>query len=173
MTTAAENQTPNLTEVLGDEATCTAKLRQLFRNADMHPMFPMTSAEVSELLRENGYAASVEVLEDFCRRGLVPDCRIRQGQFAWSAQNALTAAIHCDTWRMFIPLHPRCLHRLTALELAEMQAALEGGSVFTDADTFTVRAMVQMLDSNANEELRHVIAVALKSRLDKLGVLDK
>jgi|GEM_PF-1786612 len=172
MTTQTTTQ-PNLTEAIGDEAECLAKLRRMFRNADMHPTFPMNSAEVSELFRENGYKASVDVLEDFARRGMVPNVQIRQGRFAWSAVDVLVAAIHCDTWRMFVPLHPRCLHRLTALELAEMQAAVEGGSVFNDADTFTVRAMVQMLDSNGNPELRHVIAVALKSRLERLGVLDK
>ncbi|MEX1231135.1 MAG: hypothetical protein WEB58_12895, partial [Planctomycetaceae bacterium] len=83
-----------------------------------------------------------------------------------------TAAIHVDTWRMFVPLHPRHLHRLSALELAEQQAAAAGGSVFTDADVFSTRAFLQMIDGAVDAGLRHTLVVALRTRLDRLGVLD-
>jgi hypothetical protein len=66
------------------------------------------------------------------------------------------------------------LHKATAVELAEWQAqAITGRSAFDDLDQFDARALVLMLERVAEPELRHVIAVALLSKLRALGVADK
>lgn len=168
----ATNETPDLNQALGDETTCIAKMRQMFRNADMLPAFPMSTERVVELLRENGFDVSITILENWIRSGMVPNVRLRSGQFTWAAQNVLAAAIHADTWKRWIPLHPKFIHRLSAVELAEAQAGKAGETAFTDLDTFDIQAFTVMLERCDDPQLRHVLAVALRTKLKQAG-LDK
>lgn len=173
MSTEIQPEVRNLVDSLPGEVECEAKLRQMFRAADMLPAFPLTSNQLSELLRENGYAVPAETLEDWARRNVIPGVPLMQGRYRWNPQTTLAAGIHATTWRMFVPLHPAILHQLSAVELEEMKAQATGGSVFVDAEKFSVRMFLQMLETAANQNQRHMLAVALRGRLDRLGVLDK
>ncbi|MFN0199328.1 MAG: hypothetical protein ACKVT0_21470 [Planctomycetaceae bacterium] len=174
--TATTNQsqvdTPNLTETIGDESTCILKLAAMWQAADILPAYPATTETVVELLRANGFDASIGILENWIRSGMVPGVQIRAGRFHWSAQNILTASIHCNTWKRWIPLHPKHIHKMSAIELAEAQAGKVGETAFTDLDTFDVQAFTVMIERCDDHQLRHVLAVGLRSKLKALGVLD-
>lgn len=169
-----DSAAPDMTEALGDQAACAEKLRPLWIAADTHPHYPATTAAVVELLRCGaGLDVSAELLENWIRSGMVPSVRFWAGQFAWTPQNILCAAVQADTWRRWIPLDSRHLHKLTAVELAEAQAAAAGTTAFTDLDTFDVNAFVEILSRCHDENMRHTFATALKTKLRALGVLDK
>lgn len=176
MTTATnqpQTTTPDLAQALGDESECMTKLAHMWQQADVLPCYPATTTTVVELLRGNGFDVNADVLENWIRTGMVPGVQIRAGRFAWSAQNILTASIQADTWKRWIPLHPRHIHRMSAVELAEAQAGAVGETAFTDLDTFDVQAFTVMLERCNDPQLRHVLAVGLRSKLKSLGVLDK
>ena len=161
---------------LAPAAESEARLAPLWRAADVLPFYPCTTENVVELLRQGGgFDVSVELLEGWIRSGMVPDCKLRQGRFAWTATNILTAAIQADTWRRWIALDPRHLSKLTAVELAESQANAAGSTVFSDLGTFDVNAFIQVLSRCNDPDVRHTFAVALKSKLRSVapGVLDQ
>lgn len=165
---------PDINTVLGTVEDCAAKVAHLWRDADVHQHYPCSTETVAELLRSGGgFDVSVDLLQEWVRRGMVPDVPFRQGRFAWGPQNILTAAIQADTWRRFIPLDPRHLHKLTAVELAEAQANAAGGTAFDDLEKFDVQAFVQVLARCGDRQVRECFAVALQTKLRSLGVLDK
>ena len=176
MNTTPTSDAPDMTAVLGDEDRCAERLAPIWRAADVLPFYPVPTATVVELLRAGaGLDVSVELLEGWIRSGMVPDCKLRQGRFAWTATNILTAAIQADTWRRWIALDPRHLSKLTAVELAESQANAAGSTVFSDLGTFDVNAFIQVLSRCNDPDVRHTFAVALKSKLRSVapGVLDQ
>ena len=164
----------DLDAALGSQMDCIERLGPLWRAADMHPHYPATTTTVVELLRAGGgFDASVELLEQWCRSGMVPDVRLRAGKFAWGPQNILTAAIQCDTWRRWIFNDPRHLHKLTSIELAEGLAQAAGSTSFNDIGTFDVNAFVEILVRCDDAEMRRTFGVALKTKLRLAGALDK
>jgi hypothetical protein len=157
-----------------DDVTCAASLAERWRAADLPPTYPATSDTVADLLRGCGYDISAELIADWARRGVVPDVPMQAGRRAWGPRHIATAFALCETWRRWQPNHPRHLHKATAVELAEWQAqAITGRSAFDDLDQFDARALVLMLERVAEPDMRHVIAVALLSKLRALGVDDK
>ena len=176
MNTTPTSDAPDMTAVLGDEDRCAERLAPIWRAADVLPFYPVPTATVVELLRSGGgLDVSEELLEGWCRSGMVPDCKLRQGRFAWTATNILTAAVQSETWRRWIALDPRHLSKLTAVELAESQANAAGSTVFSDLGTFDVNAFIQVLSRCNDPDVRHTFAVALKSKLRSVapGVLDQ
>ena len=165
---------PDMNQALGDEDRCAERLAPLWRAADAFPHYPCTTPDVVELLRSGGgYDVSVELLEGWCRSGMVPDCKLRQGRFAWTATNILTAAIQADTWRRWVALDPRHIHKLTAVEIEEARAAAAGTTTFTDLATFDCCAFVEIISRCGDAAVRSTFAVALKTKLRQLGVLDQ
>jgi hypothetical protein len=172
--TSATDQTPDMEAVLGDDVECAARLQSMWSDADMPARYPAGTDEVVELLRSGGgFDASIELLENWCRSGMVPNVKIRAGKFSWLPTNILCAAIQMDTWRRFIALHPKHIHRLTGVELAEAQANAAGSTCFTDLKTFDLNAFVEVISRCADNNMRLTFAVALKTKLRSLGVLDK
>lgn len=171
MTTATP---PDMNAVLGNEEACADRLSDLWRATDSLAFYPCSTSDVVELLRVGGgFDVSPELLEGWIRSGMVPSVRLRSSQFAWSAQNILTAMIQADTWRRWIPLDPRHLSKLTAIELAEAQANAAGSSVFSDLGTFDVNAFIEVLSRCGDANVRATFGIALKTKLRQLGVLDK
>lgn len=166
----------DISEALGNEDACIERLAPVWKAADVLPFFPVPTENVVELLRQGaGLDVSAELLESWCRSGMVCDCKLRQGQFAWTAQNILTAMIQADTWRRWIALDPRHLSKLTAVELAEAQANAAGSTVFSDLGTFDVNAFIHVISRCNDPEVRATFATALKSKLRSVapGVLDQ
>ncbi len=165
---------PDMNQALGNEDACIERLAPVWKAADVLPFYPCSTENVVELLRQGGgFDVSAELLESWCRSGMVCDCKLRQGQFAWTAQNILTAMIQADTWRRWIALDPRHLSKLTAVELAEAQANAAGSSVFSDLGTFDVNAFIEVLSRCGDANVRATFGIALKTKLRSLGVLDK
>ena len=104
---------------------------------------------------------------------MVPNVSMKAGQWGWSSHNVVVAATHAETWRRWIILAPRHIHKLTAMELMEAEANAAGSTAFTDGDTFDVNAYVEVLSRCEDSDMRHAFAVALKTKLRNLGVLDK
>ena len=164
----------DISEALGSEESCIDRLAPIWRAADTFPHYPCETSDVVELLRQGaGLDVSAELLEGWIRSGMVSDCKLRQGQFAWTATNILTAMIQADTWRRWIALDPRHLSKLTAIELAEAQANAAGSTIFDDLKTFDTNAFIEVLSRCIDANVRATFAVALKTKLRQLGVLDK
>jgi hypothetical protein len=72
-------------------------------------------------------------------------------------------------------MHPKHLHKMTAVELAEMQASEEGTTAFTDLDVFDLPAFLVMIERSDDSKLRHVLVTALKTKLEQAspGILSK
>jgi hypothetical protein len=174
MQAAVKTDVTNLSQVLGSDTDCAARLSAMWEAADIHPHYPATTATVTELLRSGGgFDVTEQLLEDWARRGMVPDVVVRSSRYAWSPTNILTAAVQCDTWRRFIPLDPKHIHKLTGVELAEAQARAAGETAFDDLEMFDVNAFVQILARCDDRQVRETFAVALQTKLRSLGVLDK
>lgn len=172
--TSVKSDTPDMTEALGDQESCADKLAGMWKAADQLPGYPVKTDDVVFLLRTGGgYDVSAELLEGWIRSGMVPDVATPCGQFAWNAQNILCAATHSDIWRRFIPMDPRHIYKLTAIELTEAVANAAGSTAFTDLETFDVNAFIEVLQRCEITEMRQTFAVALKTKLRRLGVLDK
>ena len=166
--------TPNMDAIVGDAETCETKLDPLWKLADEIGCYSASTSDVVCVLRKGGgYDVSVELLENWIRSGMVPNVSMKSGQWGWSSQNVVVAATHAETWRRWITLDPRHIHKLTAMELMEADANAAGSTAFTDGDTFDCNAFVQVLSRCNDEDLRHTFAVALKTKLRGLGVLDR
>lgn len=178
-TTTADNlpvhqDVPDMTEALGSELDCVAKLRPLWLACDVHPHFPTTTATAVELLRVGaGLDVTLGLLEGWIRSGMIPDVKMRSGRFAWSAANIVVAATQADCWRRWIFNDQRHLHKLTSIELAEGLAQAAGSTAFSDIGTFDVNAFVEILVRCDDAEMRRTFGVALKTKLRLAGALDK
>lgn len=165
---------PNINETFGTSDTCEERLDPLWKLADEIPAYPASTSDVVCVLRKGGgFDVSTELLEGWIRSGMVPDVELKSGQFAWNAQNIVVSATHAETWRRFIPMDPRHIHKLTAIELLEAEANAAGSTAFKDTDTFDVNAFVEVLSRCDDSKMRHTFAVAFKTKLRNLGVLDK
>lgn len=167
--------TPKLVDAIGSQPECMARVQPLFSAADVPFHTDATTAEVSEVFRYAGYDASVEVLENWIRSGMVPGVQLKGGRFAWTPKDIVVALVHCDTWRRFIPLHPAHIHKQSATELAEQMASKEGGTAFTDLEVFDVQAFLVMLERSTDANMRNVLATALRTKLRQIDprILDK
>ena len=164
----------DISEALGSEESCIDRLAPIWRAADVLPFYPVPTETVVELLRSGGgYDVSIELLEGWIRSGMVPEVRLRSSQFAWSATNIVVAMIQADTWRRWIALDPRHIHKLTAVEIEESRASAAGTTTFTDLATFDCCAFVEILSRCNDPAVRATFAVALKTKLRQLGVLDQ
>lgn len=173
MNTTPTSDAPDMTAVLGDEDRCAERLAPIWRVADTFPHYPCTTPDVVELLRVGGkFDCSHELLEGWCRSGMVPDCKLRQGQFAWTPTNILTALVQLDTWRRWL-LCPEHISKMTAVEIEESRASAAGTTTFTDLATFDTNAFVEILSRCNDPAVRSTFAVALKTKLRSLGVLDQ
>lgn len=173
-TTHMTTATPDIDSVLGTEHECLVKLAPLWTAADVLPFYPASTETVVEVMRVGGgYDVTAELLSAQARSGMIPDVRIKQGRLAWSPQNILTAIVQADTWRRWIALDPRHIHKLSAPEIAEAMANATGDTIFTDADNFDTNAFIEMLVNLNDPQMRRTFATALKTRLRKLGALDK
>ena len=111
MTTTID--TPNLDEAIGGDSECAAKLQPIWRAGDIHTSYPASTDTVVELLRSGaGMDASVEMLEEWARRGMVPGVRMRSGQFSWTAHNSGShprspAPRRPSPFTLRTPSHPR------------------------------------------------------------------
>lgn len=169
---------PNAAEALAlatdDEGASAQKLAHLWTEADALTHYPTTTETAVELLRSGGgYDASVELLEGWIRKKMIVGVSIRNGRFAWHARHILAAMIHLDAWRRFLPLDSRHIHKLSGIEVAEMQAGMTGESAFVDADKFDCQAFTVMLERCNDPQIRHAICVGFRSKLKALGVLDR
>src|SRR5262249_26123061 len=97
-----------------------------------------------------------------------PDVKNRSGQFVLSAQNILAARIHAETWKRWRPMHPKHLHKMTAVELAEQQASEAGTTAFTDLGIFDLPAFLCMVERANDPQLRHVLVTALRTKLRQI-----
>ncbi len=165
--------TPNMNATLGTETECLDRIRSLLKEADILPIFPLTTSEVVELTRTGGFDSSNELLENWCQSGMVPGMEKHRGCHHWKAQDVLVAIIHLDAWRRWIPSHPKHLQKMTAVELAEAQAREHGCTIFPDLEAFDVNAFIHVISECNDANTRHTFAVALKTKLRELGVLDK
>ena len=164
---------PNMNQALGDEDRCAERLAPIWRVADTFAHYPCATETVVELLRAGGkFDCSHELLEGWCRSGMIHDCKLRQGQFAWTAQNILTALVQLDTWRRWL-LCPEHISKMTAVEIEESRASAAGTTTFTDLATFDCCAFVEILSRCNDPAVRSTFAVALKTKLRSLGVLDQ
>jgi len=165
---------PDLPAVLADDSRCVDRIAYLWNAADVLPHYPVSTETVSELLRAGGgYDASVELLEQWARNRTVEGVGNRGGQFVWSARAIIGAMLLCDSWRRFMPMDRRHIHKLSAAELIEAQARLAGETGFEDLAVFDCNAICELLARCNDADMRRTFATAMKAKLRQLGVLDQ
>lgn len=153
------------------ENECAQRLAPMWTRGDIIPFWPAATADVVELLRAGGgFDVTAELLETWARSKQVGLVKIHAGQFSWVPSNVLRASALCESSRRWIPMHSAHVHKMTAAELAELQAAAVGETIFTDLDSVDLRSLVGVI-SNTNEPgLRSLLCVALTTKLKKAGV---
>ena len=162
-----------LSDVLDDDVECAVRLMPLWAQAKLQSDYPAATEHVANLFRGCGFDCSLELLENWCRSGMVPNAKIRAGQFVWFPKNIVTAWIQLESWRRWLPLSALHLHKMTAVELLEGEARLAGTTAFEDLAMFDANAFVRILADCDNRDLRQTFAVALQTKLRNLGVLDQ
>ncbi|MDZ4685698.1 MAG: hypothetical protein SH850_11585, partial [Planctomycetaceae bacterium] len=131
---------------LGDDAECVQRLAPVWNRADVHPHYPESTETVAALLHDGGgYDIDAETLSAWARTHQIQGLRIVAGKFAWMPQAIAHAAGLCDTFRRWLPLNGLHIHKQTAAEIAQAQAAAIGQCVFTDIDQVANRDLVAML----------------------------
>lgn len=171
-TTTHPTEPPQLFEGLRSDEDCVSRLDHLWPLADCHPHYPCGTATAVELLRANGNDVTAELIEAWATRGMIPSVQQRDGCFAWGPRDIYAAVTSADLWRRWLPC-AKHVHRMSAVELAELQANAAGSTAFSDLAVFDCCAYVELLARTADPDVRRTLATALKTRLRQLEVLDK
>lgn len=147
-------------------------LSPLWESADMLPHYPASTETVAELLSAGGgYDVSAELLTGWAKRGTIPDVTFRGSRYQWGALQIELCRRYCETFKFYRPLDRRHLHKLSAVELAEMQANQAGKTSFADLDAIDTRSLVTMMELSGDPSVRNYFAVALLAKLRRAGVL--
>lgn len=163
-------QTDETTLELSEEE-CAARVAPLWNSADAHSHYPADTSDVCEVLRSGGgFDVTAELLETWARSKQVGQVAVRNSKFAWSPSNMLRAASLANSSRRWIPLHAKHIHKMTAPELAEAQAAEVGATIFTDLDSVDFRSLVGVIQNTNEPELRAVLCTALQTKLKQAGL---
>lgn len=153
------------------EADCKEILSGMFQAADVHPNWPASTKEVAEVLRSGGaYDVSVVLLESMARSASVGSVPIRAGKFAWTPGNVLAAAGLANASRLWL-LDSKHIAKMTAVELAELQARAVGESVFSDLDDVDIQTLVGVISNTEDRELRSTLCCGLVAKLRHDGVI--
>ena len=153
------------------ESECADRLAPMWTRGDIIPCWPATTADVVELLRAGGgFDVTPELLDTWARSQQVGLVKIHGGRFSWQPSNVLRACALCDASRRWIPMHPQHVSKVSAAELAELQAAAVGQSIFTDMDTVDFRSLIGVIANTNDAGLRNVLCVALRSKLKQAGI---
>ena len=153
------------------EAQCAHRLAGMFADADVPQQWPADSETIVTVLRHGGaYDVSLELLESWARSQSVGRVSIRSGTFAWGPGNMLAAAALANASRLWL-LDAKHIHKMSALELAELQARAVGQSVFTDLDAVDIRSLIGVISSTDDGALRSTLCLGLLAKLRKDGVL--
>ena len=153
------------------ESECAERLASMWVAGDIIPFWPAATADVVELLRAGGgFDVNQEWLETCARSQQVGLVRIHGGKFSWAPSNVLRASALCNASRRWIPMHPAHVHKMTAPELAELQAAAVGQTIFSDIDSVDVRSLIGVISNTNDPGLRSVLCVALQTKLKKAGI---
>lgn len=154
------------------ETECASRLSQMWVAGDIIPFWPARTMDVCELLRSGGgFDVSCEWLETCARSGQVGLVKIQSGVFTWAPSNVLRAAALCNASRRWIPMHSEHVHKMTAPELAEIQAAAVGETIFSDLDSVDLRSLLGVIASTNDPGLRSLLCTALGTKLKKAGVV--
>ncbi len=165
-------QTESQTTV-GDltEAECSARLAGMFQDADVHQQWPMDSAEVSEVLRSGGaYDVNVGLLDSWARSKSVGCVKIRSGKFSWTPGNMLAAAALANASRRWL-LDSKHVAKMTACELADLQARHVGESLFTDLEEVDIQTLIGVIAGSDDKDLRSTLCLGLVAKLRKDGAI--
>ena len=153
------------------ESQCSARLASMFQDADVHPIFPMKTEEVSGVLRAGGsYDVSVDLLNSWARSESIGRLRIHSGRFEWSAANMLAAAALANASRLWL-LDAKHISKMTGAELADLQCRQIGESLFSDLDDVDVRSLIGVISSCNDPEQRSVLCLGLVAKLRKDSVI--
>lgn len=153
------------------EAECAARLAGMFNDADVHQHWPLQTDEVTEVLRSGGkYDVSQELLESWARSQSVGRVEIRGGKFSWSPANVLAAAALANASRLWL-LDSKHIAKMTAVEMAELQARAIGESVFNDLADVDLRSLIGVISNTSDPENRSILCTGLIAKLRHDGVI--
>jgi hypothetical protein len=158
---------------IGDlnELECSARLASTCQDADVHPIFPMDTAEVVEVLRSGGaYDVTTVLLDSWARSQSVGRVSVHSGKFSWSAGNILAAAGLANASRLWL-LDAKHISKMSAAELADLQCRRIGESLFTDLDDCDIRSLIGVISGCNDSEQRSVLCLGLTAKLRKDSVI--
>ena len=154
------------------ESQCAERLAPMWNAGDIIPFWPARTSDVCELLRNGGgFDVDSEWLETIARSQQIGLVKIQSGKFAWAPSNVLRASALCNASRRWIPMHSMHVHKMSAAELGEHQAAALGETIFTDLDSVDLRSLIGVISNTNDPGLRSVLCVALSTKLKKAGIV--
>jgi hypothetical protein len=128
-----------------DEAAAEAKLAPWWTRLDREPHYPLSCAEVVEILECVEYRVTHDDLIGFINSGAITRVRRVNGKLAWTAANVLETAFaleHRRRWKPYSALHR---HKLSLGEHICEVAASRGEKAFIDLGGYDLDYLLGML----------------------------
>jgi hypothetical protein len=153
------------------ETDCAEILSSMFRDADVQPNWPASSAEVAEVLRSGGaFDVSQVLVESWARSASVGRVAIRSGKFSWTPSNMLAAVGLANGSRLWL-LDSKHIPKMTGAELAELQARSIGETIFTDLNDVDIQTLIGVIAGSGDKDLRSTLCLGLVAKLRHDGVI--
>ncbi len=167
----------NQTEQQTDQAQVNAELIAAERIALMHESagleapdsFPMNTAQVLRLFQSLDFHVDGDFIIGLCETGIL-QVKSYKGHRQWNPLACFELSMVLDSRRRWKPTN-RHLHKMTALERQSALMEQQGDEFITDLDQYDVEQLVLMLEQMENQDVRHVLRIALISKLRQAGAL--
>lgn len=151
--------------------TASDLLAVMWEAAALKAEYPATTQVVSKLLRAGGgFDCSQDLLDGWARTHSVDDVTVGSRGFLWSPQNILQVAGLLNASRRWL-LSSRNVHKMTGMELAELQARQVGQTVFDEIEEVSCRTLLGLISNpNTDPEIRAILCLALETKLQMAGI---
>lgn len=177
MTTHTTAKQPDTTpeqniDKLASDAAAMPDVLALCRTADVHPVFPMSSETVAEVMDGNQYVCTVDTVRRYLDEKIVPCPDRINGRLSWTPRDVLMLCWALEfrrAWKPFSQFHDHKKNRFETLQqLAELHGA---DGCFVDLKTWDVGGLLTLLLEPACDlGARAAIVVALKTKLAEKGI---
>lgn len=174
---AARNQVDPRT--LSGEAAATVehlarqRIAEWWNRADLEASYPADDATAVTLVRAVEYAITREELVRFWNVGAFDGVAISEGRRNWSATDIVRLACFLECRRAWQPGSELHRAKKTPYELAleQYRATGEAHELFSDLETYDLRALLLMLVEADSRQQREAMKVAIEIKLESFDIV--
>lgn len=147
-----------------------AKIADMLEHVEAAPLeWPADTGEIVNAMQALGYRIDGDYLFGLLDEG-IPPVRMLGGRRRWTPFDGWHLMAVLESRRRWT-LHPLHVHKMTAVEVQALENEQAGRPAFHDLDTFGVEQLVLLMEGAEQSAMRHVIRVALVSKLREAGAL--